>query len=66
MVAEKILMFLDKVKISIKAGNGGKGCVSFYHSKQTVNGGPDGGEGGNGGSRLKLSHYGTPLLSCPG
>lgn len=50
MVAEKILMFLDKVKISIKAGNGGKGCVSFYHSKQTVNGGPDGGEGGNGGS----------------
>lgn len=23
-------------------------------------------EGGNGGSRLKLSHYGTPLLSCPG
>ena len=43
-------MFLDKVKISIKAGNGGKGCVSFYHSKQTVNGGPDGGEGGNGGS----------------
>ena len=43
-------MFLDKVKITIKAGNGGKGCVSFYHSKQTVNGGPDGGEGGNGGS----------------
>lgn len=43
-------MFLDKVKISIKAGNGGKGCVSFYHSKQTVNGGPDGGEGGAGGS----------------
>ncbi|MBR4407869.1 MAG: GTPase ObgE [Clostridia bacterium] len=43
-------MFLDKVKISIKAGNGGKGCVSFYHSKQTINGGPDGGEGGNGGS----------------
>lgn len=43
-------MFLDKVKISIKAGNGGKGSVSFLRNKMTVNGGPDGGDGGAGGS----------------
>lgn len=45
-------MFLDKVKITIKSGNGGKGCISFYRSKQTANGGPDGGNGGAGGNVL--------------
>lgn len=43
-------MFLDRVKISIKAGNGGNGSASFLRTAQTANGGPDGGEGGNGGS----------------
>jgi len=43
-------MFLDRVKISIKAGNGGKGSTSFLRTKLTMNGGPDGGDGGNGGS----------------
>lgn len=42
-------MFLDRVKISIKAGNGGKGSTSFLRTKKTANGGPDGGDGGNGG-----------------
>ncbi len=42
-------MFLDRVKISIKAGDGGNGAVSFYRSKLTANGGPDGGDGGKGG-----------------
>ena len=42
-------MFLDRVKISIKAGNGGKGAVSFLRNAQTANGGPDGGDGGKGG-----------------
>ena len=42
-------MFLDRVKISLKAGNGGNGSTSFLHTAQTANGGPDGGEGGNGG-----------------
>lgn len=42
-------MFLDRVKISIKAGNGGKGAVSFLRNAQTANGGPDGGDGGRGG-----------------
>lgn len=42
-------MFLDRVKITIKAGNGGKGAVSFLRNAQTANGGPDGGDGGKGG-----------------
>lgn len=43
-------MILDRVKISIKAGNGGKGSVSFLRTKATMYGGPDGGDGGNGGN----------------
>ena len=42
-------MFLDRVKISIKAGNGGKGSTSFLRTKLVANGGPDGGDGGRGG-----------------
>lgn len=43
-------MFLDYVKIFIKAGNGGNGAVSFHREKYVPNGGPDGGDGGNGGN----------------
>ena len=43
-------MFIDKVDIYIKAGNGGNGCVSFRREKYVAKGGPDGGDGGNGGS----------------
>jgi len=43
-------MFLDYVKIFIKAGNGGNGKVSFHREKFVPNGGPDGGDGGNGGN----------------
>lgn len=42
-------MFLDRVKISIKAGNGGKGSTSFLRTKLNAKGGPDGGDGGKGG-----------------
>jgi len=42
-------MFIDKAKITIKAGNGGNGCVSFHRAKYVVAGGPDGGDGGRGG-----------------
>lgn len=41
-------MFIDKVDIFIKAGNGGNGCVSFRREKYVAKGGPDGGDGGNG------------------
>ena len=42
-------MFVDKTRITIKAGNGGKGKVSFYRDTFTMHGGPDGGDGGKGG-----------------
>lgn len=41
-------MFVDKVNISIKAGNGGNGAVSFHREKYVNAGGPDGGDGGKG------------------
>lgn len=43
-------MFLDIATIFIKAGNGGDGIVSFHTEKYVPNGGPDGGDGGHGGS----------------
>ena len=43
-------MFIDHAKISIKAGNGGNGAVSFHREKYVAAGGPDGGDGGRGGS----------------
>lgn len=41
-------MFVDKVQISVKAGNGGNGAVSFHREKYVNAGGPDGGDGGKG------------------
>ncbi|MBI5197302.1 MAG: GTPase ObgE [Nitrospirae bacterium] len=45
-------MFIDQVTISIKAGSGGNGCVSFRREKYVPRGGPDGGDGGDGGNIL--------------
>ncbi len=42
-------MFVDIAKISIKAGDGGNGAVSFHREKYVASGGPDGGDGGKGG-----------------
>lgn len=42
-------MFVDAVKISVKAGDGGNGAISFRHEKFIDRGGPDGGDGGDGG-----------------
>jgi GTP-binding protein len=42
-------MLIDEVHITVKAGNGGRGSVSFKRNAQTAKGGPDGGNGGNGG-----------------
>ena len=41
--------FVDQVKITAKAGNGGNGAASFHREKYVMNGGPDGGDGGKGG-----------------
>lgn len=55
-------MFVDRVKIHIKAGNGGNGCVSFYRAKYVTNGGPDGGDGGKGGNVVFIADEGINTL----
>ncbi len=44
------MKFIDQVRIEVKAGDGGRGCVSFRREKFIPRGGPDGGDGGDGGS----------------
>jgi GTP-binding protein len=44
------MKFIDEAKISVSAGKGGNGCMSFRREKFVPRGGPDGGDGGDGGS----------------
>ncbi|MBO5845376.1 MAG: GTPase ObgE [Clostridia bacterium] len=55
-------MFVDNVRIYIKAGDGGRGAVSFRREKYVSHGGPDGGDGGNGGNVVFRVDKGTNTL----
>ncbi|MCW5933291.1 MAG: GTPase ObgE [Fimbriimonadia bacterium] len=48
-------MFLDEAVIELQAGDGGNGCISFRREKYVPRGGPDGGDGGRGGSILLVA-----------
>ncbi|MDD2558624.1 MAG: GTPase ObgE [Desulfuromonadaceae bacterium] len=57
------MRFVDEVKIQVKAGDGGRGCVSFLREKFIPRGGPDGGDGGDGGDvYLQVDDRLTTLL----
>lgn len=56
-------MFVDKVSVTLKAGDGGNGVVSFRHEKYVDKGGPDGGDGGNGGDIILRASTNQNTLS---
>ena len=56
------MKFLDQAKITVKAGDGGNGCCSFRREKFIEFGGPNGGDGGEGGSVILLAVNGLNTL----
>lgn len=56
-------MFIDRVTIYVKGGDGGNGCCSFRREKYVPKGGPDGGDGGSGGSVIIRAVAGADNLA---
>ncbi len=57
-------MFVDKVQVSVKAGDGGDGAVSFRHEIYVDRGGPDGGDGGKGGDVVLVASRNQDTLAA--
>ena len=55
-------MIVDHVRLQVKAGDGGNGCVSFHREKYVSHGGPDGGDGGRGGNVILTIDRGANTL----
>ena len=55
-------MFIDNVKVYLRAGNGGNGAVAFHREKYVAAGGPDGGDGGHGGNIIFRVDQGANTL----
>lgn len=56
-------MFVDRVTLYVKGGDGGRGCCSFRREKYVPRGGPDGGDGGDGGSVIVRAVAGSDNLA---
>ena len=57
------MKFVDEATISVHAGNGGHGCLSFRREKFVERGGPDGGDGGDGGNVFLVANVGVNTLA---
>ena len=57
------MKFVDEATIRVQAGNGGHGCLSFRREKYVEKGGPDGGDGGHGGSVYLVADAGMNTLA---